>query len=87
MKKTVPGNPQQNGVVERMNRTLNERTRSMRLHVGWPMMFCAKEVNTATHLINRGPSTALKFKLAKEVWSSKKVDLSYLKIFGCVSYY
>ena len=24
MKRTVPGNPQQNGVLERMNRTLNE---------------------------------------------------------------
>ena len=48
-------------------------------------MFLAKAVNTAAHLINRGPSTPLNFKLPKEVWSSKKVDLSYLKVFGCVS--
>ena len=32
MEKTIPGTPQQNGVAERMNRTLNERARSMRLH-------------------------------------------------------
>ena len=34
MEKTIPEIPQQNGVAERMNRTLNERARSMRLHVG-----------------------------------------------------
>ena len=36
MEKTIPGTPQQNGVAERMNRTLNERARSMRLHVRLP---------------------------------------------------
>ena len=39
MKKTILGNPQKNGVAERMNRTLNERARSMRLHAGLPKMF------------------------------------------------
>ena len=34
MEKTIPGTPQQNGVAECMNRTLNERARSMRLHAG-----------------------------------------------------
>ena len=36
MEKTIPGTPQQNGVAERMNRTLNERARSMRLHARLP---------------------------------------------------
>ena len=36
MEKTIPGTSQQNGVVERMNRTLNKRARSMRLHAGLP---------------------------------------------------
>ncbi|GKA95743.1 retrovirus-related pol polyprotein from transposon TNT 1-94, partial [Tanacetum coccineum] len=39
MLKTVPETPQQNGVAERMNRTLNERAKSMRLHAGLPKMF------------------------------------------------
>ena len=43
-------------------------------------------VNTTVHLINRGPSTPLKFKLTEEVWSLKKLDFLYLKVFGCVSY-
>ena len=86
MKKTIPGKPQQNGVAERMNRTLNERARSMRLHAGLPKTFWAEAINTAAHLINRSPSTPLNFKLPEEVWSGKKVNLSYLKVFGCVSY-
>ena len=39
MEKTILGTPQQNGVTERMNRTLNERARSIRLHVRLPKTF------------------------------------------------
>ena len=39
MKKTILGTPQQNGVVECMNKTLNERARSMRLYAGLPKTF------------------------------------------------
>ncbi|RVW19901.1 Retrovirus-related Pol polyprotein from transposon TNT 1-94 [Vitis vinifera] len=52
MEKTIPGTPQQNGVAEHMNRTLNERARSMRLHVGLPKTFWADAVSTAAYLIN-----------------------------------
>ena len=34
--KTVPRTPQENGVSERMNRTIMERARCRRLHVGLP---------------------------------------------------
>ena len=52
MRRKVLKNPQQNGVAKRMNRTLKEWARSMRLHVGLPQMFWAEAVNTAAHLIN-----------------------------------
>ena len=39
MEKTIPGTPQQNGVAERMNRTLNELARSIRLHARLPKTF------------------------------------------------
>ena len=61
--RTMQGNPQKNGVAERMNRTLNEWPKSMRLHVGLPQMFWAEVVNTAANLINHGLSTPLNFKL------------------------
>ncbi|RVX19178.1 Retrovirus-related Pol polyprotein from transposon TNT 1-94 [Vitis vinifera] len=63
----------ENGVVERMNKTLNERARSMRLHVGLSKTFWADAISTATDLINQGPSIPMEFRLLEEVWSGKKV--------------
>ena len=67
MEKTIPGTPQQNGVAERMNRTLNERVRSMRLHAGLPKTFWADAVSTAAYLINREPLIPMEFRLPEEV--------------------
>ena len=86
MERTVPRTPRQNGVAERMNRTLNERARSMRLHAGLSKSFWADAINTAAHLINRGPSVPLDYRLPEECWTGRKVDLSYLKNFGCLCY-
>ena len=52
MEKTIPGTPHQNSMAERMNKTLNERTRSMRLHAGLPKTFWTDAVSIATYLIN-----------------------------------
>ena len=52
IEKTILGTPQQNGVAECMNRTLNEHARSMRLHTGLPKTFWADAVSTTTYLIN-----------------------------------
>ncbi|KAG6771504.1 hypothetical protein POTOM_022872 [Populus tomentosa] len=58
----------------------------MRLHSGLPQTFWADAVHTAVYLINRGPSVPLEFRLPEEVWRGKEVQLSHLKVFGCVSY-
>ena len=86
MEKTISSILQQNGMVERMNRTLNERARSIRIHVGLPKMFWAEAISTSAYLINRGPSIPLNYKLPEEEWTGKTVSLSHLKVFGCVSY-
>ena len=52
MEKTIPRTPQQNGVAERMNRTLNERARSIRLHAELSKTFRTNIVSTADYLIN-----------------------------------
>ncbi|KAG6774392.1 hypothetical protein POTOM_021745 [Populus tomentosa] len=58
----------------------------MRLHSGLPQTFWADAVHTAVYLINHGPSVPLEFRLPKEVWRGKEVQLSHLKVFGCVFY-
>jgi len=83
---TVKRTPQQNGVAERMNRTLTERARCMRLNAGLPKVFWAEAVNTACFLINKSPSSAIDFKIPQEVWSGKPVNLLDLRIFGCPAY-
>ena len=41
---------------------------------------------TTTYLINHGPSVPLNFGIPEEVWSGKNVNLSHLRVFGCVAY-
>ena len=86
MEKTIPGTPRQNGVAERMNRTLDKHARSIRLHAELPKSLWADVVSTVAYLINQGPSVPMEFKPPKEVWSGKEVNFSHLKVFGCVSY-
>ena len=57
---SVPYNPAQNGVAERMNCTVVECARSMLSHSNMPNVFWAEAVNTAVYLRNRSPTTALK---------------------------
>ena len=64
--RTVPGKARKNGIAEKMNRTLNERARSMRIHCGLPKTFWADAVSTDAYLINRGPSVPLGFKILEE---------------------
>ncbi|RVW26889.1 Retrovirus-related Pol polyprotein from transposon TNT 1-94 [Vitis vinifera] len=84
--RTVRHTPQQNGVAERMNQTLVQRARCMRIDAGLSKKFWAEAVNTAAYLVNRSPSTAIDFKTPQEVWSGKPSNYSGLKIFGCPAY-
>ncbi|GJQ89640.1 retrovirus-related pol polyprotein from transposon TNT 1-94 [Tanacetum coccineum] len=86
MLKIVPEAPQQNGVAERMNQTLNERSKSMRLHAGLPNMLWEDSVTTTAYLINRRPSMPLGFRISEEEWQGKEVSLAHLRVFGCDSY-
>ena len=56
---TNPHCPEQNGVAERMNRTIVESARSMLYHAKLPQHFWAEAVSTAVYLHNRSPTTAL----------------------------
>ena len=50
---STPKTPQQNGVVERRNRTLQEIARTMLLENNLPTYFWAEAVNTACYILNR----------------------------------
>ena len=84
--RTIRMMPQQNGVAERMNRTLLERARCMISNAGLTKDFWAEAINMACYVVNRAPSAALNFKTPEEVWSGTPTDYSDLKIFGCPTY-
>eukprot|EP00794_Sanderia_malayensis_P011639 gene11639-biopygen9313 len=83
---TIPMNPQQNGVSERMNRTLMESTRCMLHHAELPKMFWAEALNTAVYLWNRSPTVALDGVTPYERFFGKKPDVGNLKTFGCKAF-
>eukprot|EP00253_Pinus_taeda_P008942 PITA_08942 len=64
--KNTPYTPQQNGVVERMNKTLTERARSMLNGARLGQEFWAEAMETTCYLVNRSPSSALEDKTPKE---------------------
>ena len=83
---TIPGTPQQNGVAERMNRTILERVRCMLSHSGLGKGFWAEAAMTACYLINRSPNRSLDNNIPEEIWSGNHVDYSNLRIFGYPAY-
>lgn len=84
--KTCTYTPQQNGVAERLNRTIMNKVRSMLSESGLELKFWAEAAATVVYLINRSPSSALEFKIPEEMWTSSTLDLSNLKRFGCLAY-
>lgn len=85
---TVRGTPQQNGVAERMNRTLLDKVQCMLSTSGLGRQYWAEAVTYACHLVNRLPSVALEGKTPLEVWLGKPPsDYDSLHIFGCPAYY
>ena len=64
---TVRKTPQQNGVSERMNRTLVKKVRCMLSNAGLGRKFWAEAVTYAQHLVNRLPSSAIGGKTPLEV--------------------
>ena len=84
---TAAYSPQQNGVSERMNRTLVEAARSMMTHAGLSNAYWAEAVATATYLRNRMVTTALKSgETPYQRWYGKKPNLQHIRVFGCMVY-
>ena len=68
---SVPGNPKQNGLPERMNRTLLERVRCMIIHARLSKSFQGEAISMATYVINRSPSRTIGFKTPYEMWTGQ----------------
>lgn len=79
---TPPYTPEQNGLAERMNRSLVEKARCMLFDANLKSSFWAEAVSTAAYLVNRTPASGTS-KTPEEIWSGRAPDLKLLKVFGC----
>lgn len=75
----------QNGVSERLNRTLITVSRAMILGTKLPLKFWQDAVETACYIRNRTP-VGPEGKTPIEAYSGKKPDISHLRSWGCLAY-
>lgn len=83
---TVSYSAPQNGVAERANRTILEAARCMLQDAGLSKQFWAEAVNTAIYIKNKSPTKAVRGTTPEEKWTGNKVDISNLRVFGCIAY-
>jgi len=84
--RTCTYTPQQNGVTERMNRTLMEKVRCLLNESGLEEVFWAEAAATAAYLVNKSPASAVYHNVPEDLWLDKKPGYKHLRRFGCISY-
>jgi transposase InsO family protein len=78
--------PEQNGLVERKNRTLIDMARSMLSEYNVSDSFWAEAINTACHASNRLYCHRFHNKTPYELLIGRKPNISYFRVFGCKCY-
>nr|GEU73208.1 hypothetical protein [Tanacetum cinerariifolium] len=82
----LPRTPQQNGVVERRNRTLVEAARTMQIFSKASMFLLAEVVATACYTQNCSLIHTRHHKTPYELVHNKKHDLTFFRVFGALCY-
>jgi len=83
---TAPYTPQQNGVVERKNRSVMEMARALMKSMSIPGRFWAEAVRLAVYLLNRLPTKPMGDRTPYEAWNGRKPHLGHLRVFGCTGH-
>ena len=83
---TSPYTPEENGISERINRTLIEMAKCMLKNAKMGKSMWPHAILAATFVKNRLPHSALDGKIPFEMISHERVNLSNLKVFGCICY-
>ena len=74
---SVPRIPQQNEVVERKNRSLEEMMHTMLYENNLLRYFWAEVVNTACYILNRALIRPILKKIPYELWKGRKPNIGY----------
>ena len=82
--RTPPYSPQSNGITERKNHTLTDLVNAMLETTGLSKERWGDAILTACHVLNRVP-TKNKEITPFEEWEKKRLNLSYLRTWGCLA--
>ena len=81
---TNANTPQENGVAERLNRTVLEMVRTMMFDSKLPKVHWTFAVKYAQEILNRLPTRAVsKDRTPHELFLQKKPSVAYIQTFGC----
>ncbi|GKF64058.1 retrovirus-related pol polyprotein from transposon TNT 1-94 [Tanacetum coccineum] len=83
---SVARSPQQNGVVEKRNRTLIDAARTMLIYAKASLFLWAEAVATTCYTQNRSMIRRHHGKTPYKLLHDKPPDLSYLHVFGALCY-
>ncbi len=78
--------PQQNGVVERKNMHIVEIAHAMLNEKNLPNYFWVEAVATTIYIMNWTPIATVHGMTPEEKFTSKKLDVSHFRVFGCIAY-
>nr|GEV42291.1 retrovirus-related Pol polyprotein from transposon TNT 1-94 [Tanacetum cinerariifolium] len=81
---SVPRTPQQNGIIERKNKTLIEAARTMLADSVLPISFWAEAVNTACYVQNRVLVTKPHNKTPYELLHGRTPSIGFMRPFACL---
>jgi hypothetical protein len=81
---TVRNRPQQNGVAERANRTIEEGIISMLHESGMPPTFWGEAISFM-HVSNKVTTSSLQGATPHEAFHGDKPNLSHLRVWGCTA--
>lgn len=78
--------PEQNGFIERDNRTIQESARTMLIASGLEKNLWPEAVRTAVYMLNRSCNSRNPKTTPFGLWFGKKPNLSHVKVFGTIGY-
>jgi hypothetical protein len=82
----VARTPQQNGVVERKNRTVQEMARTMIMDSKLTDIFWTQAVHTTVHIQNRVMLRNNIDKTPYELWKTRPTNVKHFRVFGSKCY-
>ena len=80
----APYSPQQNGIVERKNRTIVSMVRAMLKAKELPKELWGEAVSTAVYIINRTLTKRLQDQTPHEKWTGRRPSVDHMRIFGSI---